>query len=194
MRWSEKMFKGSELNRAEWLWLTSSKLACSVSQWGYFVRLPSLRGNSSLKPSFNTHRLWSRPSPRTWSEFLLQTSALTRIVLGLVDRIELSELVPAPQSSRGPGTLGLVGCLSWHQPLRQSSSAFRSIHGDLRSSHLDKDKDSVDETGFVYSRWQVACHTPTVVRIKQDSSSPEWTMFIKRYHQKLLLGMEISDV
>ena len=100
-----------------------------------------------------TYLLWNIPSPRTWSGFLLQTSALTRIVLGLVDRTELSELVPGPQSSRGLGTLGSVGCLCWHQPLRQSSSVFRSIHGDLRSSHLDKNNDSVDETGFAYSLW-----------------------------------------
>ena len=106
---------------------------------------------------FNTHLLWSKLSPHTWSEFLLQTSELTRIVPGLVDHIELSELVPDPQSSRGPDTLGSVSCLSLYRPLRQSSSAFRSIHSDLRSSHLVRNNDSVDETGFAYSLQQLTC-------------------------------------
>ena len=113
---------------------------------------PSTVIDESLEVArFNTHLLWSKLSPHTWSEFLLQTSALTRIVPGLVDHIGLSELVPDPQSSRGRDTLGSVSCLSLYRPLRQSSSAFRSIHSDLRSSHLVRNNDSVDETGFADS-------------------------------------------
>ena len=57
-----------------------------------------------------TYRLWNKLSLHTWSEFLLQTSALTRIARGLVERTELSELVPGPQSSRGHGMLDSVNC------------------------------------------------------------------------------------
>ena len=92
---------------------------------------PSTVIDESLEVAiFNTHLLWSKLSPHTWSEFLLQTSALTRIVPGLVDHIEPSELVPDPQSSRGRDTLGSVSCLSLRRPLRQSSSIFRSNDSD----------------------------------------------------------------
>ena len=70
---------------------------------------PSTVIDESLEVArFNTHLLWSKLSLHTWSEFLPQTSALTRIVLGLVDHIELSELVPGPQSLRGHDKWGSV--------------------------------------------------------------------------------------
>ena len=129
---------------------------------------------------FNTHLLWNKLSPHTWSEFLLQTSALTRIVLGLVDRTEPSELVPGPQSSRGHDMLGSVSCLYLHQLWHQSSSVVRSIHSDLRSSHLVRNNDSVDGTEVAYRLQHLTCSD----NLKRSSSTPEWRiLFIKQNHQ-----------
>ena len=53
---------------------------------------------SSMCVTSATYRLWSTPSPHTWSKFLLQTSVLTHIALGLVDRKKVIKLLPGPRT------------------------------------------------------------------------------------------------
>ena len=53
---------------------------------------------SSMFVTSGTYRLWSTPSPHTWSKFLLQTSVLTHIALGLVDRKKVIKLLPGPRT------------------------------------------------------------------------------------------------
>ena len=53
---------------------------------------------SSMFVTSATYQLWSTPSPHTWSKFLLQTSVLTHIALGLVDRKKVIKLLPGPRT------------------------------------------------------------------------------------------------
>ena len=59
---------------------------------------------------FLTYQLWNTLQPRIRIKSLLRTSALTRIVLGLVDHTGLSEPVPCPQSPRGRDMLDFLCC------------------------------------------------------------------------------------
>ena len=53
---------------------------------------------SSMFVTSATYRLLSTPSPHIWSKFLLQTSVLTHIALGLVDRKKVIKLLPGPRT------------------------------------------------------------------------------------------------
>ena len=98
-----------------------------------------------------THRLWSRLPPHTRLKFPVQTSALTRIVLGLVDRIAVSGLVPDPQSSRGQNMLDSVSWSCSRQFLHQSFGVYRSYWSDLLSRRLDgKIKEKPSHKGMVF--------------------------------------------
>lgn len=149
---------------------------------------------NSVNFSALTHQFWSKLSPHTCWGFLHQTSALTRIALGLVDRTELSRPAPDQLSSLGRGKLGSASCSCSRRFSRRNWSVSRSNHGGSQSLHLwtKQNNDSSFQTNLYQLATIILSAMSHVQLLRERHLMISGTAIIHGDHHSKLLSVHLK--